>query len=162
MSDLFQEGIPWDFVTKIWHVMASANWHTYQILTKRPENMLRVIEQQALPVLENVWLGTSVESGEYTIRIDYLREVPAVIGPVNGFSLERIDWAIVGGESGPSCRPILAEWVEDILEACKMADCAFFFKQWGGSNKKKTGRMFLGRTWDEYPGKLLGSGGSGL
>ena len=160
MSDLFQDGVPPAFIRKVWEVMARADWHTFQILTKRPEIMLATIEGEKLAYLPNVWLGTSVESGEYAERIRVLRKVPArvrfvsfepLLGPIGRISLRDIHWAIVGGESGPAARPIKADWVTQIQSMCDRSGSAFFFKQWGGTNKKKTGRLLQGRTWDEYP-----------
>jgi protein gp37 len=160
MSDLFQDGVPQAFVREVWKVMERADRHTYQILTKRPDNMLALVERGHLPTLPNVWLGTSVENAEYVNRITLLRKVPAAIrfvsfepllGPVGRGDLRDIDWAIVGGESGPSARPMDARWVTEIQAMCDRSGTAFFFKQWGGTNKKKTGRLLHGRTWDEYP-----------
>ncbi len=160
MSDLFQDGVPSDAIAKIWSVMEATPQHTFQILTKRPENMLRIVTSKRLPVLPNVWLGTSVESEKYKKRIDHLRLVPAavrfisfepLIKSVGKLNLEGIHWAIVGGESGPKARPMQQEWVQEIQAQCRKQRVAFFFKQWGGVNKKKTGRLFRGRTWDEYP-----------
>jgi len=160
MSDLFQDGVPREFIRKIWRVMERAEWHTYQVLTKRPENMLAAVEDEGLAVLPNVWLGTSVESTDYADRIAVLRKVPATIrfvsfepllGSVGPVDLRGIHWAIVGGESGPAARPMDARWVSEIKSMCDGSGTAFFFKQWGGTNKKKTGRLLHGRTWDEYP-----------
>jgi protein gp37 len=162
MSDLFQDGVPDAFVVSTWNVMRRANWHIFQVLTKRPENMARVVIEQRLPELANVWLGTSVESDEFDYRIDFLRSVPAavrfisfepLIGEVNEVNLSGIHWAIVGGESGPRARPMDPEWVENIRRQCEQQDVAFFFKQWGGVNKKATGRHYLGRTWDDFPAR---------
>jgi protein gp37 len=163
MSDLFQDGVPGDFVRDVWSVMKRAHWHTFQILTKRPENMRAVLEQQNLPKLANVWLGVSVEGASYVNRIAVLRAIPAkvrfvsfelLIGPVGKVNLKGIHWAIVGGESGPSARPMQSEWVSEIQSYCQRFGTAFFFKQWGGVNKKKTGRLLEGRTWDEFPSVL--------
>ena len=160
MSDLFQDGVPGEFIREVWGVMERAKWHTYQVLTKRPENMLAVVRNERLSTLPNVWLGTSVESGDYTGRIDILRKVAAAVrfvsfepllGSVRQANLRNIQWAIVGGESGPSARRMDAEWVSEIKSACERFGTAFFFKQWGGTNKKKSGRLLQGRTWDEYP-----------
>ncbi len=160
MSDLFQESVPASFVTKVWHTMKVARWHTYQILTKRPDRMLRILSDGQFEVLPNVWLGTSVENSDYAHRIASLRSLPAAVrfvsfepllGPVGAVDLRGIGWAIVGGESGPGSRPIARAWVEEIRSACQVAGVAFFFKQWGGRNKKKTGRTLDGRTWDEMP-----------
>lgn len=164
MSDLFQDGVPDEFVAKVWRVMEKAHWHSYQILTKRPENMRDVIVRAKLPRLLNVWLGTSVESADYLDRIEILRAIPAavrfisfepLIGAVGRPKLKDIQWAIVGGESGPSARPMNAKWVTDIQTACDKYGTAFFFKQWGGVNKKKAGRILNGRTWDDYPDTML-------
>jgi len=164
MSDLFQDGVPGEFIRDVWSVMGRAGWHTFQILTKRPENMLAVMREQRLPVLSNVWLGASVESADYIERIGTLRRVEAavrfvsfepLIGSVGRVNLRGIHWAIVGGESGSLARPMDVKWVSEIQSACEKFGTAFFFKQWGGTNKKKTGRLFKGRTWDEYPVTML-------
>ena len=158
MSDLFHEQVPPSFIQKVWEVMAAARQHTFQVLTKRPERMVELSGD--LPKLENVWLGTSVEDSHYLWRLQTLKSVPAAIrfvsfepllGPVTGADLKGIDWAIVGGESGPRARPMRQEWVEEIRLACKSANTVFFFKQWGGINKKRAGRTLNGRTWDDMP-----------
>jgi protein gp37 len=132
--------------------------HTYQILTKRPDRM--AVAARLLQQLPNVWLGTSVEDSEVLHRIDELRSVPAsirfisfepLIGSVAGANLSEINWAIVGGESGPRSRQMLEEWVDEIEALCRKNGPAFFFKQWGGKNKRRTGRAYQGRTWDELP-----------
>ncbi len=156
MSDLFQDGVPDEFVVRVWNTMERARWHIFQILTKRPENMLRIVVQNGLAVLPNVWLGTSVENAAYRKRIAILRRVPAsvrfvslvepLIGSVGRTNLAAIHWAIVGGESGPHARPMEPEWVEEIRTQCRRAGTAFFFKQWGGTNKKSAGRTYRGRT----------------
>ena len=160
MSDLFQESVEEEFVRRVWQVMERAHWHTFQILTKRPERMLDFLSRPAFAVLPNVWLGTSIESADYIGRIDVLRHVPArvrfisfepLLGPIVEPDLSGIHWAIVGGESGPRARPMEAWWVDALRVACKGQGVAFFFKQWGGSRKKRTGRVLDGRTWDEYP-----------
>jgi len=160
MSDLFQAGVPISFVKRVWDTMEAAHWHTYQILTKRPDNMLAAISELSRPVLANVWLGTSVESARYKKRIAELRLVPAqvrfvsfepLVGPIGGVNLTGIHWAIVGGESGPGARPMIETWVEEIHEQCKKYNAKFFFKQWGGTNKKAAGREYRGRTWDAFP-----------
>jgi protein gp37 len=160
MSDLFQDGISDEFIERVWDIMQSAHWHVYQILTKRPERMLDVVTRLDLPWLENVWLGTSVESAKYAHRIDTLRQVPAavrfisfepLIGSIGRVDLTDIDWAIVGGESGPGARPMDVDWIDDIKISSDAHGTVFFFKQWGGTNKKATGRTYLGKTWDEYP-----------
>jgi len=164
MSDLFQDGIPDEFVRRIWDVMQQAHWHIFQVLTKRPDNMLRVVTENRLPTLPNVWLGTSVESGKYKSRITSLRRVPAqvrfisfepLIGAIGKVNLSGVHWAIVGGESGPGARPMQQRWIEEIKTQCKTQKVAFFFKQWGGVNKKTTGRIYRGRTWDEFPKQTI-------
>lgn len=160
MSDLFHPEVSEDFIGRVWEVMANTRRHTYQILTKRPKRMRSVIEGLRLPLLPNVWLGTSVEDNAVLDRIDHLRQTPAVvrfisfeplIGPVGEVTLADIDWAIVGGESGPRSRPMPEEWVEEIRRMCLLSGTAFFFKQWGGRNKKAAGRQLGGRTYDEMP-----------
>jgi len=164
MSDLFQDGVPANFIKKVWGVMERAHWHSFQVLTKRPDNMRDVLKAANLQPLENVWLGTSVESADYIERIKVLRTIPAAVrfvsfepllGAVGRPSLSGIHWAIVGGESGPSARPMEPAWVTAIQENCEKHRTAFFFKQWGGVNKKKSGRKLNGRTWDAYPRPLL-------
>lgn len=164
MSDLFHEDIPRDFLAKVWDVMCRASQHEFQILTKRPEHMAKILSmKERFPVLPNVWLGVSVENADHMDRIDILRRTPAAVrfvslepllGPLRGLNLKNIDWAIVGGESGPLARPMDEKWVGDIERACRYSETAFFFKQWGGTNKKKTGRTWRRRTWNEYPVKL--------
>lgn len=158
MSDLFHEKVPAKFVRQVWGVMAEAHWHTFQILTKRPERMAILCDD--LPLLRNVWLGTSVENADYLPRLEELRRVKAavrfvsfepLIGSVAAANLSEIDWAIVGGESGPGARAMERQWVNEIRLACRASGTAFFFKQWGGKNKAKTGRKLDGRTWDEFP-----------
>jgi protein gp37 len=158
MSDLFQEAVPASFVSEVWKVMARTPHHTYQILTKRPDRMVELT--QDLPLLANVWLGASVENANYLGRLDELRRVRAalrfvslepLLGSVAGIDLTSIDWAIVGGESGPGARPMDPKWVREIRMACRHYGAAFFFKQWGGKNKKRQGRTLDGRTWDEFP-----------
>jgi len=162
MSDLFHDDVPAEFVRNVWRTMEETAHHTYQILTKRPDRMAEVTA--ALPVLRNVWLGTSVENADYLGRIDDLRRVKAVVrfisfepllGSVADADLTNIHWAIVGGESGPRARPMDPRWVEEIESACRRFGTAFFFKQWGGKNKKATGRVLNGRTYDEMPVALV-------
>lgn len=158
MSDLFHEKVPVKFIQTVWLTMQAAPQHTYQILTKRPDRMAEVTRN--LPVLTNVWLGTSVENTEYLHRIDALREVKAsikfisfepLLGSVREANLSNIQWVIVGGESGPRARPMSEEWVREIEALCRKTKTAFFFKQWGGVRKDRTGRHFHGRTFDEMP-----------
>lgn len=160
MSDLFQDAVDADFIARVWSAMAAAHWHEFQILTKRPERMARVLSGKRFKVLPNVWLGTSVEDARVLDRIDALRATPAavrfisfepLIGAVGDVVLRDIDWTIVGGESGPRARPMERAWVDQIRRACRRHRAAFFFKQWGGVNKKAAGRVLDGRTWDEYP-----------
>lgn len=163
MSDLFQDKVPPEFIARAWKVMGKANWHNYQILTKRPDNMAKVIKDLKLPFLPHVWLGTSVESEEYNFRIDELRQIKEFIkfisfepllDSVGNVDLSDIDWAIIGGESGPKSRPMKEIWVDEIKIACDKYQVAFFFKQWGGTNKKVTGREYQGKHWDEFPMRL--------
>jgi protein gp37 len=160
MSDLFQVGVPDEFVVRVWDAMLKADQHIFQILTKRPENMLRIVSENGLAVRQNIWLGTSVESAEYKRRIDYLRQVPAgvrfvsfepLVAGIGRVNLTGIHWAIVGGESGPRARPMKEAWVDTLEGECRRQNVAFFFKQWGGVNKKVAGRKYRGKTWDEYP-----------
>jgi protein gp37 len=158
MSDLFHDKIPDQFILKVFEVMNQAHWHQFQVLTKRPERVLKM--NSLLPWSPNIWMGTSVESEKYAFRIDFLRKVNAhikflslepLLGPLDSLDLEGVDWAIVGGESGHRARPMKEEWVISIRDQCQEAGIPFFFKQWGGTNKKKTGRLLEGRTWDDTP-----------
>lgn len=160
MSDLFHEDVPIEFIAQVWSVMKDTPRHTYQILTKRPERMAKLLVQPPFEVLRNVWLGTSVEDGRVIDRIDAIRRVPAairfvslepLIGSVVEGDLAGIHWAIVGGESGPRAREMKPEWVDEIEAMCRSSGTAFFFKQWGGKNKKAAGRLLRGRTYDELP-----------
>lgn len=160
MSDLFQDGVPETFIRRVWNVMEETPRHTYQILTKRPDNMLNVLKGWSRAILPNVWLGTSVESAKFKSRISQLRQVPALVrfvsfepllGAIGDVQMSGIHWAIVGGESGPSARPMKATWVEEIHRQCTKQQVAFFFKQWGGTNKKATGRKYRGKTWNSFP-----------
>jgi protein gp37 len=158
MSDLFHEKVPIEFIRDVFETMAETPHHTYQVLTKRAERVEELSKQ--LNWTRNIWLGVSVESSEYEWRIDHLRRTDAAIkflslepllGPLNNLNLKNIDWAIAGGESGPKARGMNPEWVRSIRDQCNVAGVAFHFKQWGGVNKKKTGRVLDGRTWDEFP-----------
>jgi protein gp37 len=164
MSDLFHEAVEASFIQKVWSVMGRTPHHTYQILTKRPDRMAEVLLSGSFPILPNVWLGASVEDARVLYRLDDLRKVPAavrfvsyepLIGSVAGGDLTNIHWAIVGGESGPNARPMDPKWIDEIYDQCSDADTVFFFKQWGGKNKKATGRAYRGRTWDEMPQATL-------
>ncbi len=158
MSDLFHDDVPDHFIGSVFDTMSRATIHTFQVLTKRADRLLRLAPR--LPWAPNVWMGVSVESALYASRIDDLRATGAVIkflslepllGSLPGLELRGIDWVIVGGESGPGCRPMDATWVDDIREQCADARVAFFFKQWGGVQKKRAGRRLNGRTYDEMP-----------
>lgn len=158
MSDLFLDEITEEFIIKVFNVMEQAHWHQFQLLTKRPERMLEIskILKKWPP---NVWAGVSVESQAWTGRSEILKEIPAKIRflscePLLGslkLSLDNLHWVIVGGESGIGARPMSIEWVRDIRKQCIEANVPFFFKQWGGVQKKKFGRELDGRTWDEFP-----------
>jgi protein gp37 len=158
MSDLFHEGVPDKFIMSIFQTMNEAHWHQFQVLTKRPERVLEM--NKKLKWTANIWMGTSVESEDYGSRIDFLRKTSAkikflslepLLGALENLNLKKINWVIVGGESGVKARPMELEWVLDIQKQCKGAKVPFFFKQWGGKNKKKAGRLLKGRTWDEMP-----------
>ena len=161
MSDLFHENVPTEFIARVWRAMAATPQHTFQILTKRPERMADVLRQNArFGTLANVWLGTSVEDSRTLGRLDDLRRTRSavrfvsfepLIGSAASADLSGIDWAIVGGESGTHARPMKVEWLTEIHAMCEQAGTAFFFKQWGGRNKKATGRSYRGRTWDDLP-----------
>lgn len=158
MSDLFHEDIPAEFIKRVFEVMNKASWHTFQILTKRADRLVELSPQ--LNWTPNIWQGVTVESDNYKGRIDQLRMVGAkihfisfepLIGEVKEPNLSGIDWAIIGGESGQGAREMKTEWVLSIKDACDCQNVPFYFKQWGGVNKKKAGRMLLGQTWDDMP-----------
>lgn len=158
MSDLFHEEVPLDFMQRVFSTMRETPQHTYQILTKRADQLEALSPRFDWP--DNVWMGVSVENEDYVHRIDHLCRSDAfvkflslepLLGPLSGMNLAGIDWVIAGGESGPGARPLDPEWVRDIRDQCVAASVAFHFKQWGGVNKKKTGRTLDGRTWDEFP-----------
>ncbi|MEO8415135.1 MAG: phage Gp37/Gp68 family protein [Ginsengibacter sp.] len=158
MSDLFHPEVPLEFIQKVFEVMNSTPQHTYQVLTKRAERLYEL--HHLLNWTKNIWMGVSVEDGRVIDRIDFLRETDAVtkflsceplIGPLRNMNLKNIDWAIVGGESGRKATPMNELWVWDIKEQCRDQEVAFFFKQWGGINKKKAGRELAGMTYDEMP-----------
>jgi protein gp37 len=161
MSDLFHEAVPESFVGEVWSIMQGTPRHTYQILTKRPDRMADITA--SLPALPNAWLGTSVENTDYLDRIEQLRRVKAVVrfisfepllGSVAEANLTGIQWAIVGGESGPRARPMMERWVDEIEVLCRHFGTAFFFKQWGGVRKKVTGRLYRGELFDAMPNVL--------
>lgn len=158
MSDLFHKDVSRDFILKTFDVMNQAHWHTFQVLTKRAERLAGL--QGDLPWADNIWMGVSVENADYKRRIDFLRKTKArvkfisfepLLGDVGEVDLRGIDWAIVGGESGPGARPMDPQWVMGLRDQCLAQGVPFFFKQWGGVNKKKNGRLLEGRTWDEIP-----------
>ncbi len=158
MSDLFHPGVTEDFIKKVFKSMNTAYWHVFQVLTKRPDRLANI--QKQLKWGKNIWMGVSVENSNYKCRIDLLRKSKAavkfisfepLIGEVGKVNLKGIDWAIVGGESGARARDVSPEWVKEIRDQCLEQDTPFFFKQWGGVNKKKTGRKLEGKTWSEMP-----------
>ncbi len=158
MSDLFLDTIPISFIEDVFTVMNQADWHRFQVLTKRSQRLLDLNDR--FRWTDNIWMGVSVENEKYKFRIDELRRTDAkikflsiepLIGPVGKLNLKKIDWVIVGGESGPGARPMKKEWVVDIRDQCLSAEVPFFFKQWGGVNKKKAGRLLDDRTWDQMP-----------
>jgi len=158
MSDLFHEEVPIDFIREIFDVMHRARWHVFQVLTKRSQRLRKLAPLLDWP--SNVWMGVSVETTEYLRRVDDLRSTPArvkflslepLLESLSALELDDIDWVIVGGESGPGARPMRKEWALKIRDQCREASVPFFFKQWGGVNRKKTGRLLQGQTWDEYP-----------
>jgi protein gp37 len=163
MSDLFHEDAPLDFIQEVFGVMHCAYWHTFQVLTKRSGRLLDLDQDIHWPA--NVWMGVSVETSDYTFRINHLRQTGArvkflslepLLGPLPNLELNDIDWVIVGGESGPGARPIREEWVVDIKDQCLRSNVPFFFKQWGGTRKKRSGRLLQGRTWDQIPTRASG------
>lgn len=162
MSDLFHESVPLDFIQRVFLVMQQAYWHQFQVLTKRSERLLELDTEIRWP--ENVWMGVSVENEDFAFRINHLRAIGArvkflslepLLGPLPDIDLTRINWVIVGGESGPGARPMLEDWVLDIRDQCIQAAVPFFFKQWGGVNKKRAGRELQGRIWEQAPDTVL-------
>lgn len=158
MSDLFHENVSEEYIRRVFETMRQAEQHQFQVLTKRSERMADVSSRLDVP--PNVWMGVSVENDDYLFRIDDLRTVKArirflsvepLLGPIRRLPLKGVHWVIVGGESGPRPRPMKEEWVKTIQRQCNDADVPFFFKQWGGVNKKRTGRLLDGRTWNEMP-----------
>ena len=158
MSDLFHDDVPERFILDVFDVMGRASWHQFQVLTKRSERLAAMGSR--LPWASNIWMGVSVENADYLFRVDHLRKSRALVkflsiepllGPVPGLDITGIDWVIAGGESGPGAREMRDDWVRQIRDCCRRADVPFFFKQWGGVLKSKTGRTLDGRTWDEMP-----------
>jgi protein gp37 len=161
MSDLFHQKVPFNYIEKVFATIKRNPHHTFQILTKRSSRLVKVAKNLSWP--HNLWMGVSVENSDYLGRIDDLRRVPAAVlflscepllGPLDNLNLAGIDWLIVGGESGPRARAMEKSWVTDIKAQCNDQNVPFFFKQWGGFNKKKAGRILDGKTWDEMPTKL--------
>jgi len=161
MSDLFHQDVPVEFIQQVFKVMRTASTHTFQVLTKRSSRLLELNTQIDWP--SNVWMGVSIENQDYKFRIDDLKQTGAsvkflslepLLGPMPDLDLQDIHWVIVGGESGPKARSIKKQWVVDIKEQCQTASIPFFFKQWGGINKKRSGRQLEGRTWDEMPASI--------
>jgi protein gp37 len=158
MSDLFHKDIPLEYIKRVFDIMGRAHWHRFQILTKRAERLAELGDQLDWP--SNVWMGVSIENEDYTSRIALLRQVSAkirflslepLLGPLPKLDLSFIHWVIVGGESGPKARPVKRQWVIDIRDQCVKQNVPFFFKQWGGVNKKRMGRLLDGETWDQMP-----------
>lgn len=158
MSDLFHQNVPTDFILDMFEVMQRASWHTFQILTKRSNRLLELNQRIDWP--PNVWMGVSVEDNNFVFRVDHLRQTNArvkfislepLLGSIPNLNLCEIDWVIVGGESGPGARPIQEDWVVDIRDQCLATHTPFFFKQWGGVNKKKNGRILKDKIWDQMP-----------
>ncbi len=158
MSDLFHPNVPLAYIRRVFDVMKRAHWHRFQVLTKRSERLAELSSK--LDWAPNIWMGVSVETEAYRSRADHLRSTGAhlkflslepLLGPIPDLELHGIDWVIVGGESGPRARPMDQSWVLDIRDACRRSKVPFFFKQWGGKNKSRAGRLLDGQTWDEMP-----------
>jgi protein gp37 len=158
MSDLFHKDIPDEYIYRVFDTMVKANWHIFQVLTKRSARLARMAP--SLPLAPNIWFGVSIELDRYIWRANHLRQVPAstrfisaepLLGPLTNLNLEEIHWLISGGESGPGHRPCNPEWVRDLRDRCQIAGVAFFHKQWGGRTPKAGGRLLDGKTWDEFP-----------
>ena len=161
MSDLFHKDVPVEFILRVFDTMRRASWHTFQVLTKRSDRLLEIDDQIAWPA--NVWMGVSVENDKYAFRADDLRSTHAqtkflsvepLLGPVPSLNLQGIHWVIVGGESGPGSRPMEEAWVKQVRDNCVASEVAFFFKQWGGVNKKRAGRLLENEIWDQLPRSL--------
>jgi protein gp37 len=158
MSDLFHENLEFSFIRRVFGTMNQAYWHRFQVLTKRAQQLAKYSER--LPWADNIWMGVSVETNEYLWRADCLKGTGAalkflslepLLGPLPELDLSGIDWVIVGGESGPGARPLAEEWVVEIRDRCQASEVPFFFKQWGGFNKKRNGRELEGQYWDQFP-----------
>ena len=162
MSDLFHKEMPTTFIDSVFDTMEAADWHTYQVLTKRSSLLVRYLRGRYGSGLapSHIWLGVSIEDAQNLVRLKHLCAAKAsvkfvsfepLLGPVGTVDLTGIDWAIVGGESGPRARPVAEEWVIEIRDQCRAAKVAFFFKQWGGVRPKSGGRLLRGREWNQYP-----------
>ena len=158
MSDLFHEDVPTDYIGAVFQTMEKASWHVFQVLTKRADRLEQLAPK--LPWPSNVWMGVSVENADYTGRVRHLQRVPAAVrflsvepllGPIPRVPLSGIHWVIAGGESGPHARPVEPAWIRGVRDQCLARKVPFFFKQWGGVRKKRTGRTLDHRTWDEMP-----------
>ena len=158
MSDLFHKDVPADYIARCFAVIEKASHHTFQLLTKRPDRAVKLASR--LPWPDNVWMGTTVENADYVFRIHQLTKIPATVrflslepllGPIPRLPLTGVHWVIVGGESGPAARPMVPKWVFQIRDRCSQHEVPFFFKQWGGVHKSKTGRELHGRVWDDMP-----------
>lgn len=158
MSDLFHEDVPADYIGAVFQTMEKASWHVFQVLTKRADRLEQLAPK--LPWPSNVWMGVSVENADYTGRVRHLQRVPAAVrflsvepllGPIPRLPLSGIHWVIAGGESGPHARPVEPAWIRGVRDQCLARKVPFFFKQWGGVRKKRTGRTLDHRTWDEMP-----------
>ncbi len=162
MSDLFHKQVPMDFLTRVFETMEQADWHVFQVLTKRSSRMRDIVNaryaKEGAPA--HIWFGTSVEDGGKLSRVRHLQDTAAsvrflslepLIGPIVSLDLTRVHWVIVGGESGPRARPVEPDWVRSIRDRCVAAGVAFFFKQWGGLRPTSGGRMLDGREWNEWP-----------
>lgn len=162
MSDLFHKKVSDDYIKQVFRTMNRAHWHTFQVLTKRSKRLVHLAHE--LEWARNIWMGVTVESQKYKRRISDLAKTPAhikylsiepMISEIKPISLKGIDWVIVGGESGPGSRPMEENWVISIRDKCVKSNVPFFFKQWGGVNKKQTGRLLKGKTWDQYPNPIM-------
>jgi protein gp37 len=165
MSDLFHKNVSRPYIDAVFDTMEAAHWHSFQVLTKRSSLMVRYLRGRYGGGLAppHIWLGVSIEDAENTVRLKHLRAARAsvkfvsfepLLGPVGNVDLTGVDWAIVGGESGPKARPMAEEWAIEILDKCRYAKVAFFFKQWGGVRPKSGGRLLCGREWNQYPNIL--------
>ena len=162
MSDLFHEEVPIEFIKSIFEIMNKADWHIFQILTKRTKRLIEI--DKDVEWTENIWMGTTIEDSNVKDRLLDLKRVPALykfisfeplLSSINIIDLTGIDWVIVGGESGPNARLMKKEWVLEIKKKCELLNIPFFFKQWGGVNKKKNGRLLNGKIWNEMPNNRL-------